>query len=69
MSDFKQTFTPAVWRDKRGVFDGSEFDLLVTRARECLLWQMSPDYWDNMSVFEHAAWHQAWIDLNDERSA
>lgn len=61
----KYVFQPEALRRNRP-FASAEYDFLVTRARECLLFRMSPDYWDDMSVMEHAAWVEAFNNLQKE---
>ena len=60
----KATFKPDALK---GPYDEeAEFEFLVERARECLLWRMSPEYWDSMSMYERLAWIKAWNEMNRE---
>lgn len=59
------TYTPEKLRQKQSE-QSPEYRYLVRRARECLLWNMSPDYWDNMTELEYAAWIDAWNQLQKE---
>lgn len=61
------TYTPEKLRQARA-FDDAEFEWLIKRARECLLWNMSPDYYDSMSHKEYAAWIAAWNQLQKEEA-
>ena len=56
------TYTPEKLRQAQD----PEFEHLVRRARECLLWRMTPEYWDNMSQKEYRAWIIAWNRLQKE---
>jgi len=61
----KHQFRPAALR---GPYDDLPvFELLKVRARECLFWNMSPEYYDNMSHLEHMAWIEAWNEMQDEK--
>lgn len=58
------SFKPAALR---GPYDGVPvFDEYKRKARECLIWHMSPEYWDAMSHIEYMAWHEAWAELQEE---
>lgn len=56
------TYTPEKLRQAQD----PEFEYLVRRARECLLWRMSPEYWDSMPQKEYNAWITAWNRLQKE---
>lgn len=45
---------------------GALFEFFKERARECILWRMSPEYWDSLRPLEHAAWLEAWKELQEE---
>lgn len=59
------TYTPEKLRQAQA-FDDPEFEYLIRRARECLLWRMSPEYWDSMTQKEYFAWITAWNELQKE---
>lgn len=61
----KFTYAPEKLRANRP-FDSAEYDYLVRRARECLLWRMEPSYWDSMTQIEYHAWVTAWNELQKE---
>lgn len=61
----KHSFRPAALR-------GPYEDLAVyaeyrAKARECILWNMSPEYWDNMSHLEHMAWIEEWNAMQTQK--
>lgn len=60
------TFTPEALRRRRA-YEGAEYEYLVRRARECILWNMSPEYWDNMNQIEYMSWIEAWNDMQKEQ--
>lgn len=60
------TFTPEKLKQSLPYADDPEFDFLVNRARECLLFRMSPEYWDNMTQKETIAWITAHNKLQKE---
>jgi len=64
----KYVFQPEALRRNR-VYASAEYDFLVNRARECLLFRMSPEYWDDMSLIEHDAWIEAFKNLQKESNS
>lgn len=61
-----KTVIPGALRRRYG-FESAEFEFLIRRARECLLWKMSPDYYDSMTQIEYVAWVAAWNELQQEQ--
>ena len=64
------SYEPQIWqekRQKRRLYDTNEYDFLKKRARECILWHMTPSDWDALTDIEYLAFHEAWADLNSEK--
>lgn len=64
-------FNPeALARRKKEVnpYYGPEFELVKQMAMECLLWRMSPEYWESLTPMEHRAWVEAWNEIQDARN-
>ena len=45
-----------------------EYELLVKRAKECMLFGLSPEYYDSMTILEHKAFVEAYNSIEKERN-
>ena len=59
-------FKPEALKKKDWPHDEPVFSEYLRRARECLLWNMSPEYYDALSEIEYQAWLTAWNELQKE---
>lgn len=61
----KFTYTPEALKVHKP-YDDAEYDFLVLRAKACILWRMTPEYYDSMPLKEHSAWVDAWNEIQKQ---